>query len=210
MTKTITALSLCLILFAGTQTIHAQDKTAETKKGEPAFSFDPPSIPDEAEVYPQEGKKAVLKDGKYGFKVVDGAMVIPYKYEDVNWFSHGMASVKLNGKWGYINRKDKPVIPFKYEDAGIFSEGLAPVKLHGKWGFINIKNEVVIPFKYENARSFSEGLAAVKKMESGVILIFLTMWLFHFSMKKQIDFLRVWPQWVIVIQKVDLSTQMAK
>jgi serine/threonine protein kinase len=88
------------------------------------------------------------------------------KYDNVRFFSDGLAAVKLNGmaygKWGFIDKTGKEVIPFKYDDAWRFSEGLAAVKLNGKWGFIDKTGKKVIPSKYGGAWRFSEGLAAVK------------------------------------------------
>ena len=99
--------------------------------------------------------------GKYGFKH-NGRVVIPAKYDDVMYFSEGLASVKINGKWGVIDKSGTIVIPAKYDDAGDFSEGLAVVKINGKWGFIDKSGTLVIPAKYVYAGSFNEGLARVK------------------------------------------------
>jgi len=100
MTKTITALCLCLMLLTGTQTIQAQDKKAESKTEEQTSEIDLPSLPPAAILFPQEGMIAVEKDGKYGFKELGGKLVIPCKYDDVGSFSGGLAAVELNGKWG--------------------------------------------------------------------------------------------------------------
>ena len=64
-------------------------------------------------------------------------MVIPFKYDEADFFSEGFAGVKLNGKWGFVDKSGKVVVPIKYEDGRSFSEGLAAVKLNGKWGFIS-------------------------------------------------------------------------
>ena len=49
------------------------------------------------------------------------------QYEEVTYFSEGMAAVKKDGKWGYINASNEVVIPFMYDHACIFSEGYALV-----------------------------------------------------------------------------------
>lgn len=98
----------------------------------------------------------------YGFKDVQGNVLIPSKYDDASNFSEGLARVRLNGKWGFINKDDKIIIPFKYSDATSFSEGLASVK-DWKFGYIDKNNKVIIPFIYDYADSFHDGLAKVSK-----------------------------------------------
>ncbi|MDR1681703.1 MAG: WG repeat-containing protein [Prevotellaceae bacterium] len=108
------------------------------------------------ELTPKKGE-----NGKYGYIDKTGAVVIPLKYDGVDIFYEGLATVKLNGKWGYIDKTGTEVISFKYSEANGFSKGLAPVKLNGKWGYIDKTGTVVIPFKYDNAYYFYEGLAAI-------------------------------------------------
>lgn len=69
------------------------------------------------------------------------------KYDDIYYFSEGLAPVRKNGKWGYINKKGKAVIKPQYDvkDPFVnFSEGLALVKKDGKWMFIDKKGKVVL------------------------------------------------------------------
>ena len=106
-----------------------------------------------------------IENGKYGFKK-DGVVVIPAKYDDAQYFSEGLAAVKLGGiwgfsKWGYIDKDGKEVIPIKYDNAWYFSDGLVVVKLNGKYGYIDKAGKEVIPIKYDNAWPFVEGLARV-------------------------------------------------
>ena len=123
---------------------------------------------------------------KYGFIDIEGNVVIPYKYEDAEKFSEGLAAVKLNGKWGFIDRNDKVVIPFKYAhpplcDEFYFSEGLVAVGLPDsqdktsfsrKVGFIDKQGNVVIPFKkYMSVCAFSEGYAEVAEEGGRTFLI---------------------------------------
>ena len=99
--------------------------------------------------------------GKYGY-IHNGSIVIPAKYDDVWYFSEGLAKVKINGKWGFIDKSGTLVIPARYDGAGDFSEGLAWVKINGKNGFIDKSGTLVIPARYDGACYFSEGLAGVK------------------------------------------------
>ena len=54
-------------------------------------------------------------------------MVIQPTYEDADYFSEGLAAVKLNGKWGYIDTTGKVIIPFQYDWALGFEDGEALV-----------------------------------------------------------------------------------
>ncbi len=110
------------------------------------------------------------KENKYGLLDSTGKVAVPVIYDDLVYFSEGLAKVFLKGKNGFINIAKKLVIPMKYEGANNFSEGLAAVAENGKWGFIDRKGQWVIPAQYEDAGSFSEGFAGVKqKGKWGVI-----------------------------------------
>jgi hypothetical protein len=102
------------------------------------------------------------KGDKCGYIDKKGKIVIPIQYDDADFFSEGLASVKINGKWGYVDKKGNMVVPPVYDDAWLFSEGLAQVKINGKWGYIDKRGRMVIPAVYDDAGSFSEGLAQVK------------------------------------------------
>ena len=105
----------------------------------------------------------VKKDGKYGFTDENDNTKIPLIYDDVEFFSEGLAVVKRNDKYGFIDKNGNTKIPLIYDEAEYFSEGLAEVKKNGKWGFIDKNGNTKIPFNYNTAYPFSEGLARVKK-----------------------------------------------
>jgi len=107
------------------------------------------------------GDHWTLEGGKWGFIDKTGKVVIALIYDDVSYFTEGLAPVSKDGKWGYIDITGNVVIPLIYDYAWTFSEGLAAVKKDGKYGFINKIGEVVIPFLYSTAFNFSEGLAIV-------------------------------------------------
>ncbi len=108
------------------------------------------------------------KDGskKWGYIDVSGKEVIPFRYEDANFFSEGLASVAKdmsNGiKYGFIDKQGNEVISFKFDDTHWFSEGLCPVDLYATWGYINKKGRMVINNEYEEVSSFLSGQATVK------------------------------------------------
>lgn len=106
--------------------------------------------------------EVVWNKGYCGYMNPEGKMITPIKYDEVEYFSDGLAPVKLNGKWGFIDMQGNEVIPTQYDDYRDYNEGLAAVKMHdGKWGYINKTGHVVIPSKYRDCEPFFEGLAQV-------------------------------------------------
>ena len=63
------------------------------------------------------------KGDKWGYSDNSRSIKIAPKYEDAQWFSEGLAAVKIGGKWGYINKSGQMVIPAKYTVAKSFRKG---------------------------------------------------------------------------------------
>ncbi|MCC9043808.1 WG repeat-containing protein [Myroides sp. M-43] len=106
-----------------------------------------------------KGYFIVEKNNKYGFMNIEGEIIIPIQYDDVNAFNDKtdllptdlLFAVKQNDKWGFVDIKNKIVIPFMYDGVnGPFSYGIAPVYLDGALGLINLKNEKKSKFVNKN------------------------------------------------------------
>lgn len=95
-----------------------------------------------------EDLAAVKFDEKWGFINLNGELVIPFEYDEIQNFQNNLAGVKKSNKWGFINKKGQLIIPLKYEEVASFHEGLAAVKLNNKWGYINTSGNSVISHKY--------------------------------------------------------------
>src|SRR5687767_5219182 len=108
-----------------------------------------------------------LKGNKYGFKNDAGKVVIKNKYEQVNPFQEGFASVKFNKKWGFVDTTGKEITEFKYDDSDSifyhFSDGMAAVHAEKKWGYINSSGSEVIALKYSAVEDFKQGKARVSQ-----------------------------------------------
>ena len=78
-------------------------------------------------IYKKEGRKFL-----YGYLNFEGKVQIPMKYAEANFFSEGLAAVKLEDKWGYTDKNGNKVIDFKYSKAEKFNKGEALVKIDGK------------------------------------------------------------------------------
>lgn len=87
--------------------------------------------------------------------------IVSPKYDEVTFFSEGLAAVMLDGKWGYIDKTGAEIIPLTYDGADYFSEGLAAIKVGEKWGYINKDNAIVISPQYDIASGFDKELARV-------------------------------------------------
>ncbi|MGK7397801.1 MAG: WG repeat-containing protein [Candidatus Cyclobacteriaceae bacterium M3_2C_046] len=102
------------------------------------------------------------KYGKWGFINLDGAWIIDNKYEEVYYFTEGLAAVKYYGKWGFINRHGQWIIQPDYSDAKPFSEGVACVISKFNWGYINKKGQWHFEPNLKVVSSFSDGNAIIK------------------------------------------------
>lgn len=102
----------------------------------------------------EEGMILGENNGKRGYINIAQDTLIPFIYDDLSIFSHGLAPAKQNGKFGYIDRNGIVVIPFKYENESHFYKcKLASARLNGKYGFIDQKGSQVVPIKFEKVRS---------------------------------------------------------
>lgn len=139
-------------------------------------------------MFVQEGNE-YSGDLKFGFKNIDGNIVVPYIYDFIprsidlgrmefysnprhiflGQFNEGMALVyKKDIGYGFINNRGEEVIPCQYKEALAFTEGLAAVEnIDGKWGYINTQGELIIPYMYGWPQQFKEGVALVNKSPSG-------------------------------------------
>lgn len=101
---------------------------------------------------------------KWGFVDRNRNIVISCQYDEVNFFSENLASVKLDNKWGFIDKSGSVVVPFNYYHASDFKEGIAFVENY-KYGLINKNGEKVIDFIYDKVKSFDGRIAIVKKID---------------------------------------------
>jgi hypothetical protein len=105
----------------------------------------------------------------YGFKDVNGEIIIKAGYEKVGRFKEDFAWVKIDHKrYYYINKKEKPLVNFTFDRCFDFQNGMARVydknkkNGHNGFGFINKKGETIIPLQYKRAFDFVNGFALVQ------------------------------------------------
>lgn len=111
-----------------------------------------PCIYDRAFISGENDSFVLEKDGKCGVLNNRGTTLVPFKWDNIAYFSHGVAAVKMGNKCGYININGDIVIPLEYEETRNFiGAGFASVKREGKWGIIDVHNNVIVPFEYDVA-----------------------------------------------------------
>ena len=106
---------------------------------------------------------SLINPHKWGFVNDKNEIVIPFEYDFINPFEHGIAFAKNNNREFFITKKNLR-LKGDFEKVDIFSEHLAAVKKNKKWGFINEMGEIVIPIVYDTVDYFRpSGLCAVTK-----------------------------------------------
>lgn len=105
------------------------------------------------------------KSQKQGCVNTNNELVIPIIYENIQYFSEGLAPFLENEKYGYLDSIGNIAIKPTYQSAQHFHEGLAAVALNDKIGFIDQSGTMIIKPKYLYTSYFSEGLCAVTSSE---------------------------------------------
>lgn len=109
---------------------------------------------------------------KYGFLDSKGKELFPFKYRDVDNFSHGIAKVQSGNKWGYINRQGIEITPIKYDEIITgFSESDKWVRVYQvyvnsqkKYGLLATSGRELTAAVYDQISRFNDdGLALMTK-----------------------------------------------
>ncbi len=105
----------------------------------------------------------VMKNGKTGFRDLDGNIVIEPIYDNAEMFSEGFATVQIGNKYGLIDETGRYVLQLRdMEYLGSVHNGLASFRGNDKYGFMDSKGEVKIKPAFDWAGDFSEGLCVVR------------------------------------------------
>jgi hypothetical protein len=117
------------------------------------------------EVGQREGIKyfQVVKDGKYGFRDLDGKIVIDAIFDMAEMFSEGLSTVQVGQKYGLIDENGSYVLPLSpFDYLGSVHDGLASYRANNKYGFIDIHGKTIIKPQFDWVDEFSEGLCVVR------------------------------------------------
>jgi hypothetical protein len=101
--------------------------------------------------------------GEWGIRDLNGKIIVPYEYDEINDFIDGRAKAKKYNKYGYINENGEIIIPIEYDEIGEFVNKRAKVKKDGKYGYIDEQRNILIPCDYSYIYNFANGIAKVIK-----------------------------------------------
>jgi len=106
--------------------------------------------------------RPIQQDGKWGYIVSSGKIVIKPQFVWAEEFSEGLAAFENEeGKHGYVDEAGKIVIEPRFDNWTEFSEGLAAVSVDFEWGYIDKTGKWAITQQFAVGRPFSDGLALV-------------------------------------------------
>lgn len=99
----------------------------------------------------------VASGGKYGFVNYRGELIVPYLYDDADYFdSDGVCIVKMAGKSGVINEQHQVIVPVEMDTVirNSFKSTFTVMKKNSagneQWGVYHQKrNEPIIPLEYD-------------------------------------------------------------
>ncbi len=101
--------------------------------------------------YPNSDLLVVSKEGKYGAINFKNEVVVPFKFDFLEFFSDGMAKF-IDGKTnlaGFINTSGKETIPAQFKYAEMFRTGICQVKNQENEDILIDKNGKVVEAKRE-------------------------------------------------------------
>lgn len=109
-----------------------------------------------------------LRDGElYGFRRIDGTVIVPPIYRHVDEFENGYCRVWLDyGQCGLVDTTGRLVVPCLYDGVGIPSEGRILIAQNNRYGYTNLNGQVVVPPQYLNASQYSSHRAVVSLSET--------------------------------------------
>jgi|JI6StandDraft_1071083.scaffolds.fasta_scaffold26327_4 hypothetical protein len=120
----------------------------------------------------------VKSEIKYGAINSDFEEITEFIYDEIQWFSENVASVRIKDKWGAINSEGKLVIPITYSLVHACNNGFIKVGLGdyeslifmGVLGFFDKNGRKITKIIYKHLGEFENGFAIVKKGEKyGII-----------------------------------------
>ena len=104
-----------------------------------------PAVYDDLHFYGIDMPVAARRKTKWGFISMENKTVIPFKYDQVNSFSEGLAVVRTGKFSGVIDSSGKTVIPFLYEFISPFRNATAICKTETGYGLVSRETVLVEP-----------------------------------------------------------------
>lgn len=132
----------------------------------------------------EAGLVAVKKRGLWGLRNADGNLITNFEFDDIDFFSNGMARVEKNGLSGMIDRNGKIQIPIQFEYIAAMHDNYAGVRFEGENKILRFNGhlntpipstadakvkatfEAVITFQ----KNYAEAITALNRMLEGIEL----------------------------------------
>jgi WG containing repeat len=111
----------------------------------------------------QHGYTISWKEGGFGCLNSKEDTILPFKYQDIVFFTHDKVIVAENMNYGCIDLNDNVSVPLVYDYIKGFNENKSVAIKNGKYGYISDNGIVLVPFEYENIPNFESGKAIATK-----------------------------------------------
>jgi hypothetical protein len=112
----------------------------------------------------------IVQDERWGYADSTGKVLIPYQFEDAEYFSENLGLIQQNGKKGFINKNGFKVVVPIYKEADAFVNGLSIVETDSATGIINPRGEwVVLPNYYSISGPYGNFYRVEKDEKYGII-----------------------------------------
>ena len=122
------------------------------------------------ETFNQYGLARAKGDSLYGILNQNGSVKLPFQYDRIGEFSHGLSLIAAGGKYGYIDRIAETKIPLDFDFIpeavvwGKFESGYTKFLHQRKYGIIDSAGNKIFPAIFEDVKSYHPTqLVAVKK-----------------------------------------------
>ena len=97
------------------------------------------------------------KFGKWGIAKIDGKIIIPFEFDEIDDFIDGKIRVKTANHWGVIDENGKVLV----EENSEIAPGLFKGKMFGRWGVALTSGAIIIPYEYDVICKIKIGLIKV-------------------------------------------------
>lgn len=96
-------------------------------------------------IYDREAELLIVSsEGRRGIVNPEGRLILPVEFDNIRFFSDGVAWVQQYGKWGLVDAKGNRLIAPKFDDVNDFEHGSAMAKFNNEWLRINKKGELIV------------------------------------------------------------------
>ena len=92
---------------------------------------------------------AARKKNKWGFIDMENKILVPFKYDQLSYFSEDLAVVKSGKFFGAIDRKGATAVPAKWDFITAFKNSVAVVKKDNGFGLISNSATILVDCAYE-------------------------------------------------------------